>query len=115
MKEKANEKYGWAQGQKLPKRALDLIVHNNACKRACEKLVIEVVRHYEKADIAEIEMWVVIKKELKLSDDFDYQVEAGILYKRKKIDSQLAKIYENSEFRDAIAEIMRKGLRDKEV
>lgn len=79
------EKYEYKKILDLPEGVLKTLHENNACKRACKKLVEEAISHYERADIAEDEMWKQIKKTYNLDlKNMEYRVEDDALFGRTK-------------------------------
>lgn len=111
MKNKINENYGWEKLNKLPEETVKIIENNNACKRAVQKLIEEAVKHYEKSDIATVEIWSALSKEYNLEmDGYEYQIKDGHIYKRSNLNKTVNDIYNDLDFRKSFGDIIRRSL-----
>lgn len=55
-----------------------------ACQSACKKIVMEVMKHFELADIEQSELWSAVVKKYSLPDGKDYQLRGRTVF---EIDS----------------------------
>lgn len=60
---------------KLTKKELTMFKKNAICKRACKKLIEEVVKHFESSDYELAELWGAAKEKYKFQDDFSYHYD----------------------------------------
>lgn len=96
---------------KLPKKTIDILNKNEACKRACQKVVEEAIKHYENADIASSELWDALKEKFNLDlETKQYQIQGDKLMGRDIIHKEISGVLDSMQFREQFGELIRESL-----
>lgn len=96
---------------KLPKKTIDILNKNEACKRACQKVVEEAIKHYENVDIASSELWDALKEKFNLDlEKKQYQIQGDKLMARDQIHKEIAGVMDSMKFREQFGELIRESL-----
>lgn len=97
----------------LPKTTIDILNKNEACKRACQKVVEEAIKHYENADIASSEFWDALKDKFNLDlETKQYQIQGNKLMARNTIHKEIAGVMDSMKFREQFGELIRESLEE---
>lgn len=96
----------WSEVGELTEAEYQMLGNIEACKKACEKLVMEVVKHYEQNSVMENAFWDVLFKRLGFSRrDVAAVIEGKSIKLRCKTSHDFEETWKKLE--------MNKGLRDK--
>lgn len=53
---------------------------SNACRNACQKVVMEAIKHYEWVEIEQLELWRAVKTKYDLPINKDYVLRGGEVF-----------------------------------